>query len=79
MKGINIRKELAVGQKVYCFGGMGLPRGMYTVEQLQRDDGNPIIVRNNTDNYTYPVGRNEVMDEKDAIAHAYEIFKGFTV
>jgi hypothetical protein len=67
--------ELKAGQKVYCPGNRTLPAGMYRITALVH--GMYEIQAVNHFQTYYPVNRNEIMDEKEAVIHAYEIFKGF--
>lgn len=68
--------KLEVGQKVYTFGGMGLPRGMVTVTGHARHSDAYAV--QDSDGKVWGASRSELLDEKDAIAHAYAIFKGFS-
>lgn len=67
--------KLKVGQKVYTFGGMGLPQGMVTVTAIARGRDGYAVQDSNGD--TWGAARYELLDERDAVKHAYEIFKGF--
>ena len=66
--------KLKVGQRVYTFGGMGLPRGMVTVTGMGRNGSYAV---QDSDGNTWGAVRHELLNERDAVAHAYEIFKGF--
>lgn len=68
--------KLKVGQKVYTFGGMGLPRGMVTVVGISKRGGGYAVKDSAGD--TWGAVRHELLNERDAIRHAYEIFKGFS-
>ena len=73
--------KLKVGQKVYTFGGMGLPRGMAVVTGIAKSKSKSkeeTYAVKASDGKVYGAARFELMDEKDAIAHAYSIFKGFS-
>lgn len=72
-------EKLKIGQKVYTFGGMGLPRGMAVVTGIAKGKiKEETYAVKASDGKVYGAARFELMDEKDAIAHAYAIFKGFS-
>ena len=71
--------KLKIGQKVYTFGGMGLPRGMAVVTGIAMSKiKEETYAVKASDGKVYGAAWFELMDEKDAIAHAYAIFKGFS-
>ena len=73
---------LAIGQKVWCNGAMGLPAGLYTI----RKPGSGVIYACSPafdcptidSDATIAIARSEMMTEEEAVRYAINIIKAFS-